>query len=109
MATSTTLVSIPEGSYGVPTPFVSADIGLQAQLPLGPLAPYVGAAVGAYHRSGTEYFSSEKGLSTIATGGARLRFAREYFAQGEMRYRHDQYSFGRTVNAQYAFGLGVRF
>lgn len=109
MATSTSFIDIPGGIRATSTPFTSADIGLEAQLPLGPLAPYIGAAIGAYHRSGTDDVEREQGLSRALMGGARLRFAHRYFAQGEVKIRRDEYSFGRTINAQYVYGLGVRF
>lgn len=103
------LISTSGAIRSVATPFVTGDVGMQLQLPLGVLLPYVGATAGGFRRAGSAVTSPDVGWTLAGVGGARLRLGSRIFLQGEMKLRRDVYDFGRTIDAQFTAALGGRF
>lgn len=109
VATATKFVSTTFDFRRVSVPLLVADVGLSVQVPVGPVIPYLGAATGAFYRRGALGTANDVGWTEALFGGGRIRVGDRYLVQGEMKLRNDLYDFGPALDAQFTFGLGVRF
>lgn len=106
------------GNYTSPTPTFSmettslgtATVGIQAELPLRYVRPYVGVASGLYMRLDPE--GGHRFLSTTNEfpAGVRVPLTRSLGARGEVRLRYDeQQGNGQELGAEVTFGMSWKF
>lgn len=88
----------------------TATVGIQAELPLRYVRPYVGVASGLYLRLDPE--GGHRFLSTTSEfpAGVRIPLTRSLGARGEVRLRYDeQQGNGQELGAEATFGFSWRF
>ena len=93
----------------VPVTFSSSDLGLQLQLPLGQIRPYVGATIGATYLDDRSQGDREVGLTHAVLAGARIGRIRGVGFRGELRLRRDDIARSISYNAEYGLGLIYNF
>ncbi len=93
----------------VPVTFSSSDLGLQLQLPLGHVRPYVGATIGATYLDDRSQGNREVGLTHAVLGGARVGRFRGVSLRGELRLRRDDIAKEIWYNSEYGLGLTYVF
>ena len=93
-----------------PTRLSTATVGVQAELPLPYVRPYVGAAAGVYLRLDTA--GGHRFLSTTQEfpAGVRIPLTERLGARGEVRLRYDeQQGNGQELGAETTLGVTWRF
>lgn len=88
----------------------TATVGLQAQLPLPRVQPYVGIATGLYLR--LDKPGGHRFLSTTHEfpAGVRIPLSERLGARAEVRLRYDQQQFsGQELGAETTVGVSLRF
>lgn len=93
----------------VATPIQLADVGIFAQLALGPVAPFAGLTGGVFRRAGNGRRDAVTGVGAGAAGGLRVRIARSVFLRAEINVRSDDEGTSNRLNATQAIGLGYSF
>jgi opacity protein-like surface antigen len=100
-------------SYDVGSAFLTADVGLNLMLPLGPFVPYVGMSTGAFRRnqlrdnSNGIYAGAVNGNSRGVAIGARLLFGERLGLRGEFRYREDSHNGSDTPANDFVQSVGL--
>ena len=92
-----------------PTGLSTATVGVQAQLPLPYVQPYVGIATGLYMR--LDVPGGHRFLSTTQEfpAGVRVPLTDRLGARGEVRLRYDQQQFnGQELGAETTVGVTLR-
>lgn len=102
-------VMTPQEQWTVATPYSSGDLGLQLQLPLGHVRPYVGATIGGTFFHGSNYLGSNTGVTHAVLAGARFGRFRNTSLRTELRVRRDDIGRSPAFNAEYGLGLTYNF
>jgi hypothetical protein len=98
-----------QGQATVATPYSSGDLGLQLQLPLGPVRPYIGATIGGTYFHGGGYIGGDMGVTHALLAGARLGRFRNTSLRTELRLRRDDFGGVPAYNGEYGVGLTYNF
>ena len=100
-----------EGTEDVYSNLMAATVGLQAEMPLPGIRPYIGIAAGFFGRvddeeDGARFFRPTHQIPV----GIRVPLTSRIGLRGEARYRLDQHESGFTAeNVEKTFGLSVAF
>jgi hypothetical protein len=100
-------------SYDVGTGFLTADVGANFMLPLGPFVPYLGISAGAFRRNQLRDNSNGinqaavNGTSRGAAIGARLLFGQRMGLRAEFHYREDSHNGSDTPANDVVQSLGL--
>lgn len=90
----------------------TATVGVQAELPLAYLRPYVGIATGLFVKAEHGQPGANRFMRTTTEFpvGVRIPVAQRVVARAETRLRFDEHTGGdSSVNAELTFGLGWKF
>lgn len=94
----------------VSSSLLTATIGLQAELPLPYIRPYVGAAAGLFGRRDEEGGERFIRPTHAFPAGVRIPLSNRLALRGEVRYRFDEQEGGPTlVNVEQVGGLSFTF
>ena len=78
----------PEQQFGGTTTFLVPEAQLQAQLPLGRVAPYLGVGAGAaFDRRGDGFGGTRSDLTVSGAGGLRAQLTDQVGLRAELRVR----------------------
>jgi hypothetical protein len=99
----------PFNSRRASASYSSGDLGLQLQVPLGRIRPYVGATIGGTHFRNNSNDDREVGLTHALLVGARIGRFRNASLRTEFRLRRDDIASAVSYNGEYGLGLTYNF
>lgn len=105
-------VVIPSGTISeeVNSNLLHASLGLNAELPVPFVRPYVGAAVGLFGRFDEDEGQDFVRPSVAVPVGVRLAFSPRMALRGEARFRFDEQLDGRSaISREYTLGLSFGY
>jgi hypothetical protein len=103
------LFARPGQQFGDTTTFVVPEVQLQGQLPLGPVAPYIGGGLGmAFDLRDDQAGGTQSDVTLSVAGGLRAWFTQVLGARAELRVRGIGSRFTGSA-AEWTLGAALRF